>query len=173
MTPASGATPGAPAERGSDGPAGVAIDSGSPSGPVATPVGASAPMDGGGAMGSGPTGAGTFPDAPAASTPGRSWTRSDESQRAEFGAFLDDLSELARGGSQSDLRGELERRVSRARHRMGAALDQGREMTVRARDQMSRGIDHSRDAVSERPLSYLAMAMVGGLLIGLLLSRRD
>jgi ElaB/YqjD/DUF883 family membrane-anchored ribosome-binding protein len=46
-------------------------------------------------------------------------------------------------------------------------------MTVRARVQMARGIDHSRDAVSERPLSYLGLAMIGGLLIGMLISRRD
>ena len=104
----------------------------------------------------------------------RRWTRSDEANRSEFGAFLDDLSELARGGGHgADLRGELERRVSQARSRMGMALDQGMEMTVRARDQMQRGVAYSREAVSERPLSYLTMAMVGGLLIGMLLSRRD
>lgn len=106
---------------------------------------------------------------------GRGGSRPDEANRSEFGAFLDDLSELARGGGgqSADLRGELERRVSQARHRMGAALDQGVEMTVRARDQMHRGVECSREAVSERPLSYLTMAMVGGLLIGMLLSRRD
>ena len=122
----------------------------------------------------GPSGAGTFPD-PASQAGGRAdWTRADERSRSEFGAFLDDLSELARGGGHgADLRGELERRVSQARTRMSAALDQGMEMSARARDQMNRGLEVSRDAVSERPLSYLAMAAVGGLIVGLLLSRRD
>jgi ElaB/YqjD/DUF883 family membrane-anchored ribosome-binding protein len=46
-------------------------------------------------------------------------------------------------------------------------------MSARARDQVNRGLDVSRDAVAERPLSYLAMAAVGGLIVGLLLSRRD
>lgn len=118
----------------------------------------------------GPTGSATFPGGTAGS---RDWTRSDETNRSEFGAFLDDLSELARGGGHADLRGEIERRVSVARERMSTALDQGVEMTARARDQMQRGIDYSRDAVVERPLSYLALAAVGGLLVGLLLARRD
>nr|HMS80183.1 hypothetical protein [Burkholderiaceae bacterium] len=92
----------------------------------------------------------------------------------EFGAFLDDLSELARGGGHgTDLRGELERRVAQARTRMNAALDQGMEMSARARDQMHRGIEVSRDAVVERPLSSVAIAAIGGLIVGLLLSRRD
>ncbi|MFM1991171.1 MAG: hypothetical protein RJA99_4128 [Pseudomonadota bacterium] len=98
--------------------------------------------------------------------------RGDDSHRSEFGAFLDDLSELARGG-HGDLRGEIERRVSHARTRMNAALDQGREMSWRARERMARGLDHSRDAVVERPLSSIALAAAGGLLVGLLLSRRD
>jgi ElaB/YqjD/DUF883 family membrane-anchored ribosome-binding protein len=123
----------------------------------------------------GPGGAGTFPDPSAPGGAGQaSWTRSDETHRSEFGAFLDDLSELARGGGHgTDLRGEIERRVSQARSRMSAALDQGAEMSARAREQMHRGLEVSRDAVAERPLSYLAMAAVGGLIVGLLLSRRD
>jgi ElaB/YqjD/DUF883 family membrane-anchored ribosome-binding protein len=139
--------------------------------------------------GNGARGAGTGPTTNPSTMPGdvsgglsarshggaRSWTRSDETDRSEFAAFLDDLSELARGnsGQSSELRHELERRVSQARERMSVALDQGMEMSVRARDRMARGIDYSRDAVSERPLSYLGMAMVGGLLIGMLIARRD
>ena len=56
---------------------------------------------------------------------------------------------------------------------MNAALDQGLEMSARARDQMHRGIEVSRDAVVERPLSSVAIAAIGGLIVGLLLSRRD
>jgi ElaB/YqjD/DUF883 family membrane-anchored ribosome-binding protein len=122
-----------------------------------------------------PSGPGTFPD-PVTRVGARGWTRSDTSQRSEFGAFLDDLSDLARGaggGAQAELRGEIERRVSQARDRMSQALDQGVEMSHRARDQMQRGIDYSRDTVSGRPLSALMVAAVGGLIVGLLLSRRD
>lgn len=56
---------------------------------------------------------------------------------------------------------------------MGAALDQGMAMTVRAWHPMHRGVACSREAVSERPLSYPAMAPVGGLPIGMPPSRRD
>jgi ElaB/YqjD/DUF883 family membrane-anchored ribosome-binding protein len=142
-------------------------------GPIAAGPGAMAGGATGAGIGAGPTGPGAPYGNMSASGPERGRIRTDETQRSEFGAFLDDLSELTRGHGQADLRGELERRVSQARHRMSSALDQGREMSVRARDQMSRGIEHSREAVSERPLSYLAMAMVGGLAIGLLMSRRD
>jgi ElaB/YqjD/DUF883 family membrane-anchored ribosome-binding protein len=164
MTMQSGTTPGTPTDRNGNGSigagTGLSASSGTPgTGPTTNPA--------------------TMPDTSGMSGRGtgteRGWTRADESHRSEFGAFLDDLSELARGGGGqgSDLRNELERRVSQARERMSTALDQGREMTVRARDQMARGIDYSRDAVSERPLSYLGMAMIGGLLIGMLISRRD
>jgi ElaB/YqjD/DUF883 family membrane-anchored ribosome-binding protein len=163
MNPQSAATPGM---------IGIASDRGG-NGPIAAGLGAPPGGPSGGGSGAGPTGPGTQPDSPSAYGAGRSWTRSDDASRSEFSAFLDDLSALTRGQSQSDLHGEIERRVSQARHRMSNALDQGREMTVRARDQMNRGIEHSREAVSERPLSYLAMAMVGGLVIGLLISRRD
>ena len=161
MNQQSGSTPGmsgVPPERGGNGP-------------IAAGLGAS--PGGAAGVGAGPTGPGTLPEHASSPSGERSWTRSDESNRSEFGAFLDDLSELTRGSGQADLRGEIERRVSQARHRMSSAFDQGREMTVRARDQMNRGNEHSREAVSERPLSYLAMAMVGGLVIGLLMSRRD
>ncbi len=149
--------------------------SGSPGGTAAgAPEAGPASAGIAGAATGGPSGAGTFPDPGSPGTGRAAWTRSDESDRSEFGAFLDDLSELARGGGHgSDLRGEIERRVAQARSRMSAALDQGREMSARARDQVNRGLDVSRDAVAERPLSYLAMAAVGGLIVGLLLSRRD
>jgi ElaB/YqjD/DUF883 family membrane-anchored ribosome-binding protein len=176
MTLQGGNPSGSPSsERGGNGSAGMSASGtsaggassplpGTAAGPTTTPASSSSPY--------GASDTGRMQESSHAA--GRGWSRPDEANRSEFGAFLDDLSELARGGGQSaDLRGELERRVSQARHRMGAALDQGMEMTVRARDQMHRGVEYSREAVSERPLSYLTMAMVGGLLIGMLLSRRD
>ena len=122
----------------------------------------------------GTSGAGTFHD-PASPSARPGWTRSDETRRSDFGAFLDDLSELARGGGHgTDLRGEIERRVSQARRRTSAALEQGAELSARAREQVHHGLEVSRDAVAGRPLSSLAIAAIGGLIVGLLLmSRRD
>ncbi|HYF57999.1 MAG TPA: hypothetical protein VEA81_03485 [Burkholderiaceae bacterium] len=121
----------------------------------------------------GPTGPGTMIDLPPRGAT-RDWGHSPthERQGSEFGAFLDDLSELARD-QPDDLRGELERRVSAARDRFGGAFDSSLEMSARARERVLRGLDHSRDAVVERPLSALAVAAIGGLLIGLLMSRRS
>ncbi len=121
-----------------------------------------------------PAFSGVSDDPSSVGAPRGTGSRYGETGRSEFGAFLDDLSELARGGGHgTDLRGELERRVAQARTRMNAALDQGMEMSARARDQMHRGIEVSRDAVVERPLSSVAIAAIGGLIVGLLLSRRD
>jgi ElaB/YqjD/DUF883 family membrane-anchored ribosome-binding protein len=152
------------------------VNPGNPSGPPSSTPHSSPPEHGGnGSLGAGSSGSGTLPD-PVTRLGGRGWSRSNTSTRSEFGAFLDDLSELARGAggdAQAELRGEIERRVSQARDSMSQALEQGAEMSHRARDQMQRGIDYSRDTVSERPLSSLMVAAVGGLIVGLLLSRRD
>lgn len=141
------------------------LGAGSPSSPSVGGIGTSA----------GTTGPGTFPGR-ATDPGGRGWRRLHTSQRSEFGAFLDDLSDLARGagvGAQAELRGEIERRVSQARDQMNHAIDQGVEMSHHARERMQRGIDYSRDTVSERPLASLMVAAVGGLIVGLLMSRRD
>jgi ElaB/YqjD/DUF883 family membrane-anchored ribosome-binding protein len=103
----------------------------------------------------------------------RSWTRSDETNRSEFGAFLDDLSDLANSSGQSaELREELERRVHMAREQLRSALDQGMEMSARARESMHEGIDYTRGMVSERPLVYVAAAAGMGLLLGMLIAGR-
>ena len=93
-----------------------------------------------------------------------------------LGSYTADSPTLARStgvGAQAELRGEIERRVSQARDQMNQAIDQGVEMSQHARERMQRGIDHSRDTVSERPLASLMVAAVGGLIVGLLMSRRD
>lgn len=152
------------------------VNPGNPSGnPSGTPYGSPSEHGGNGSLGAGSTGSGILPD-PMTRLGGRGWTRSSTSPRSEFGAFLDDLSELARGaagGAPAELRAEIERRVSQARDSMSQALEQGAEISHRARDQMQRGIDYSRETVSGRPLSSLMVAAVGGLIVGLLLSRRD
>lgn len=162
---------GTPSDRSGDGPAErPGLSSGSPS--SGTPTSGTSGGPKGSASMPGPAGSGgRHADSP--STGAGDWTHPDEMRRSEFGAFLDDLSELARGGhGPGELRSEIERRVSHARERMSDALHQGRELTVRARDQMNRGIEYSRDAVTERPLSSVTIAAVGGLIVGLLLSRR-
>jgi ElaB/YqjD/DUF883 family membrane-anchored ribosome-binding protein len=98
--------------------------------------------------------------------------RRGSTSRTEFGAFLDDLTELARGTAPPNMRRELEQRVSQARERIDEMLDPGAELSTQARERMQRGLDASRNAVTERPLSCLAIAAVGGLVLGLLLNRR-
>ncbi|MCA3180108.1 MAG: hypothetical protein O9345_04780 [Burkholderiaceae bacterium] len=80
---------------------------------------------------------------------------------------------MSSGGHGTDLRGQIERRMSQARRRTRAALEQGAEMSTRAREQLTHGLEVSRDAVAGRPLSSLAIAAVCGLIVGLLMSRRD
>jgi ElaB/YqjD/DUF883 family membrane-anchored ribosome-binding protein len=127
------------------------------------------PDAGNGSASAGGSGSTTGGDA----MPNRTWTQSDETNRSEFGAFLDDLSDLANsGGHSAELREELERRVHMAREQLRSALDQGMEMSARARESMHEGIDYTRGVVSERPLVYVAAAAGVGLLLGMLLSSR-
>jgi ElaB/YqjD/DUF883 family membrane-anchored ribosome-binding protein len=127
------------------------------------------PDTGNGSLGGGETGAGSAGE----DLHHRTWTQSDETNRSEFGAFLDDLSDLAnRSGHSAELREELERRVRMAREQLQSALDQGIEMSTRARDSMHQGIDYTRGVVSERPLVYVAAAAGVGLLLGMLISSR-
>ncbi len=104
---------------------------------------------------------------------GALWRRGKEPHRAQLGGFPDDQSELWRGSGASALRSEIEHRVDVTRGRLSAAIDHGRELSAQARDQVRRGIDTSRDVVVERPLSSITVAAIGGLLIGMLLSRRS
>lgn len=92
--------------------------------------------------------------------------------KGEFSAFLDDLMTLVRsrtGMDSGDLQREIESRVNLARDQMTAYAQQ---YGNQARDSMNRGLDASRDMVHERPLSAVAVAAVGGLIVGLLLGRK-
>lgn len=89
----------------------------------------------------------------------------------ELRSLIDDLVALARV-SQGDLRADLQRRVSEARERLGSTLDQGRELSLRAREQVQKGVDASREAISHRPLSSIVMSAAVGMVLGMLLSRR-
>jgi ElaB/YqjD/DUF883 family membrane-anchored ribosome-binding protein len=59
------------------------------------------------------------------------------------------------------------------RERLGTTLAQSRELSARAREQMQRSVEASRDVVVHRPLSAIAMSVAVGLVAGLLLSRRS
>ena len=96
----------------------------------------------------------------------------------EFSAFLDDLLGLLRNtvGEGSDLRGQIEQRVTQAREQLSQALEQaqktGSEVGAKAREGVQRGVDVSREMVTERPLSSVSIAAVGGLIVGMLLTAR-
>jgi ElaB/YqjD/DUF883 family membrane-anchored ribosome-binding protein len=102
----------------------------------------------------------------------RQTLRAIEATRNELYNLLDDLSTLAVSG-QGDLRSELERRVSQAREQLNASIMDGRDVASRAREQIVRRVEASREVLSHRPLSAVTMAVVGGMVIGLLLGRRS
>jgi ElaB/YqjD/DUF883 family membrane-anchored ribosome-binding protein len=102
----------------------------------------------------------------------RQTLRAIEAARNELYSLLDDLSTLAVSG-QGDLRSELERRVSQAREQLNASIMDGRDVASRAREQIVRRVEASREVLSHRPLSAVTMAVVGGMVIGLLLGRRS
>jgi hypothetical protein len=70
------------------------------------------------------------------------------------------------------LRSELERRVGQARDQLNTSIMDSRDVASRAREQIVRRVEASREVLSHRPLSSVTMAAVGGLVIGLLLGRR-
>jgi ElaB/YqjD/DUF883 family membrane-anchored ribosome-binding protein len=104
---------------------------------------------------------------------GAPWRRGKEPHRSQLDALPEDQSEFPMGSVASELRSEIERRADVTRDLMSAAIDHGRELSEQARDQVRRSVDRSRDAVVERPLSSITLAAIGGLLIGMLLSRRS
>ncbi|MFT3802144.1 MAG: hypothetical protein QM766_13085 [Burkholderiaceae bacterium] len=94
----------------------------------------------------------------------------------EFNDFLDDVATLLESSSGTDIRGEIEKRVKAARVGLRDAVsdltEQSSELAERAREGVERGLDFSRDRVSEHPLSSVGVAAVGGLIVGLLLANR-
>ncbi len=97
--------------------------------------------------------------------------------QGEFGAFLDDVSELLRGSAGSgDLREMLDARIAQARDTLEQAVGQAQEASAaiqaRARESVNRTLETSRTAVVERPLSSVALAAVAGLVVGLLIGGR-
>lgn len=93
---------------------------------------------------------------------------------SEFSDFLDDLSGLIDSAAGGDVRAEIEKRIRSARSNLQSAYDDisdaGSALHQRARERVERGIDYSRDRVSDYPLSSVGIAAVGGLIVGLLLA---
>jgi ElaB/YqjD/DUF883 family membrane-anchored ribosome-binding protein len=71
------------------------------------------------------------------------------------------------------LRSELERRVGQARDQFNTSIMDSRDVASRAREQIVRRVEASREVLSHRPLSSVTMAAIGGMVIGLLLGRRS
>jgi ElaB/YqjD/DUF883 family membrane-anchored ribosome-binding protein len=69
----------------------------------------------------------------------------------------------------ADVAGE---KVSEARKRLSAALDRGREMYGRAREQAIEGAKVADEAVHEHPYQAIAIGVGVGALLGYLITRR-
>lgn len=93
------------------------------------------------------------------------------SHAPELRALFDDLTDLVRA-APSDIRADLERRMTQARERLNLTLEQGREVRLRTLEQVQRSVEASREAVVHRPLSSVLMSTGVGVLIGFLLSAR-
>ncbi len=156
------------------------------SGPTGTPAGTST-MGSAGAM-AGAAGAGGGP-LPGAGTPGvgEPWPQPggperdpraayDERPQGEFSAFLDDLSELLRGTPVGDIRAQLHDRVEQARrsleHAMGQAQQASAEIGQRAREEMDRRLESTRQTVHEHPLTAVGVSAAIGFLVGVLFGRQ-
>lgn len=98
-----------------------------------------------------------------------------EHRQGEFRAFLDDLTELLRGTPVGDLREQLGSRIERARDSLQEAVGQAQqasaEFSQRAREEVDRTLESSRQAVVERPFTAVAAAAAIGFLVGALWGR--
>lgn len=102
--------------------------------------------------------------------------RTIQPDSTEFRDFLDDVAALLDSSSTGDIRAEIEKRIKTAKAGLKQAYnglaDQSSEFADRAREGVERGLDYSRDTVTEHPLSSVGVAAVGGLIVGLLLGSR-
>jgi len=92
----------------------------------------------------------------------------------ETQAIGNDMSQLAEDAralmvATADVAGE---KVSEARKRLAAALDSGKEMYGRVRDQAVAGAKATDQAVHEHPYQAIGIAFGVGAILGYLASRR-
>lgn len=92
----------------------------------------------------------------------------------ELKAFIGKAAGAAAGGNAEDLKNQFNEKFEKVRERMGehskTFSESSKEFTSKAKEQIDEGLEHSKQFVQERPLSSVAIAAAGGLLIGLLLS---
>lgn len=112
--------------------------------------------------------------------------QSNEQKKAavdEFNDLIDDLKSFinstataAAGGDTEKLKQQFQEKFDKVKERVGEQsktfAQSSKEFSDKAREQLDEGLEHSKEFVKERPLSSVAIAAAGGLLIGLLLSAR-
>ncbi len=89
-------------------------------------------------------------------------------------AIRDDVGTLAKDAhalmaATADVAGE---QVSEARKRLGAALENSKELYARVREQAVEGVRAADQAVHEHPYQAIGIALGVGTLIGYLVARR-
>ena len=84
-----------------------------------------------------------------------------------LGTLADDARDLMT--ATADVAGE---KVGEARQRLGVALEQGKEICSRVRDQAVVGAKAADEAVHEHPYQAIAVGVGVGALVGYLISRR-
>lgn len=104
-----------------------------------------------------------------------------QSAASEFSDLIDDLKDFigktagaAADGDTEELKNQFNEKFEKVRQRMGehsrTFTQSSKEFGEKAKEQIDEGLEHSKQFVQERPLSSVAIAAAGGLLIGLLLS---
>ena len=86
----------------------------------------------------------------------------------DVGTLAEDAHALM--AATTDVAGE---KVAEARKRLGAALENGKEMYGRVRDKAVEGAKTADEAVREHPYTAIGIAVGLGALIGFLLARRN
>jgi ElaB/YqjD/DUF883 family membrane-anchored ribosome-binding protein len=95
-----------------------------------------------------------------------------DKQKQTVGNYMNTLTEDAQAVMEatSETAGE---KVGKARKRLGAAMERGKEVYGQVRDNALDGVKATDQAVRERPYRAIAIAFGVGALIGFLTRRRD
>ena len=101
--------------------------------------------------------------------------KTNDTMNKQMQAVSDDVSTLAEDAralmaATTDVAGE---KVAEARKRLGAALDNGKELYGRVRDKAVEGARAADQTVRENPYQAMGIAFGVGALIGYVLSRRS
>lgn len=121
------------------------------------------------------------PDSAADTSGSSGQNTAQQSAANEFSDLIDDLKDFigktagaAGRGDTDELKNQFNEKFEKVRQRMGEQsrtfAQSSKEFGEKAKEQIDEGLEHSKQFVQERPLSSVAIAAAGGLLIGLLLS---